>query len=1281
MLNIKRVRLHKLLYFGDQYSPELTWPKHIVTTASLFAIFVGGVVLLSWCFQLQTLSIGFLSVQPVMNIGTALCLIMAGLSLCLLRRGKFRNKAKPPDKLRRNVAYGLALMVNVLGIVTLIEVLLGDISGIHHLYPPPWRTSLQYMTSLGWSASLGFTLVGRALMFLSFPKTKRSYWYAQVLALIALVIALQAVVGYAYAVEIRFFAQTMSVLTAFGFAALCAGILAGSSEYGLMRLVTSNSYSGWLARRLLGMAIVIPLLLGWVILQGHRAGVYDPGYALALFAILLIVTFTILIWQSAASVEYLRRQCDRAYTALKNNEAKLRGLFEANVIGIVVTDLQGNIRKVNDEWLKVLGYSRGDVFSGRISWQQITPPEYADLDRQKIQEATMTGVCKPYEKEYFRSDGSRVPVLVGYTFIGESREELVAFVLDLSQQKAARHERKQVEATLRQVEQKFWLAVEHIPDVFVIYDAQRRWQFVNQEGLRVTGKSRSELIGHTDEEIFSSEVTDTYLDALIRAQQTGDLQTTEAKIINPQGEEFTHHIKFVPILNENGQLGQILAFHHDITASKQVEMTLRNQHQWQEELLNLMPTPLLLVEPGTAKVTFANRAADGLAGGKFPLGRPAAEYHTIFYCTDGQGNRIPDEKMPGVLLARGHKLDGYQMDWHTTAGIRSLLIYGDTLPAMYGHQATGVMIYQDISQLKQAEKGLSLGYKRLQLLFSTASDLLSNQHPSDLLDSVFAKLSEQIGLDIYVNYLFREAEQQLQLASYTGVEPELIATVETLKVGEGICGLVAQEHSQMALEDVLQSEEPRTAGIRRLGVNAFASYPLLVQGRLMGTLGFGSRQRHRFSQNELGMMQAVCDQIAIALERTHLVESLQSQTEQLQAANRMKDEFLAVISHELRSPLNAILGWSQLLLSRPQIDLQKQTQGLAIIERNARVQKQLIEDLLDISRIIRGKLRLKTDICNLIPIVQTAVDTVRLAAEAKEIDLKLRIDDTNPAAFVIIGDSDRLQQVTWNLLTNAIKFTPMGGCVEVILSTKELDTPEGSPSSVQIQVRDTGIGISPEFIPYVFDRFRQADSSSTRHHGGMGLGLAIVRHLVELHGGTVEVDSAGEGAGACFTVSLPLLARRQQKQELAHLHFCELPQPPAPLSLSIPSLEGIHVLVVEDEVDTREFVAAILQNYDAIVTTASSVVEALTLVQQSPPDVLISDIGMPEEDGYSLIRKIRNLSPQNGGQVPAAALTAYSQLEDRMRILQSGYQLHIPKPVEAAELVTIVASLANRRLS
>ena len=1035
-----------------------------------------------------------------------------------------------------------------------------------------------------------------------------------------------------------------------------------------MRLITSDSYAGYLVRRLLLAAVVVPLILGWWVYRGIRTGVFDAGFAFGLYAIVLVVIFTIIIWRSAASIEKLSRQRDWVQAALNANEQKLQSFFESNIIGILFGDIYGNVSLANDEFLRMIDYEREDLKALKIRWVDITPPEYIDLETERIAEAKKYGICKPYEKELIRKNGTRIPILVGYTLTGEKREELVAFILDLT-------ERKQVEAALQKSEERFRLAVDNIPDMFVIYDAQRKLEFVNAAALRLTNNKSEEVIGKTDEEIFPSAVTDTYLKALIQAQQTLTTQTTEATVTLPNFGTFTTLIKYVPILKENGELHQILAINNDITASKQAEITLRNQQNWLEYLLNLMPAPLLLIEPITAKVIFANRAADEIAGGEFPKGKSAEEYHTVYYCTDSTGQRIPDEQMPGVRVARGERLDGVEIDWHNPNGdIRSLLIFADTLSEMYGRPATCVLMFQDISKRKEVEKALSLGYKRLQLLFGTASDLLSSQQPIALLHSVFHKLSEQIGLDCYFNYLVDEPKQKLHLASYSGVTEAVATNINVLHFNEAICGTVAAERQFIALEDVQNSTNQKTQLIRDLEITAFASYPLIAQGQLYGTLGFGSRSRTKFSQNEIGMMQAVCDQIAIAIERSRLLGSLQQQADQLRDANRMKDEFLAILSHELRSPLNSILGWSQLLIGRPNLDATKKAQALLTIERNARTQKQLIEDLLDISRIIRGKLRLNVAPCNIVPIVEAAIETVRIAAEAKHIQVIFTIQDSK---LFVKGDAERLQQITWNLLSNAIKFTGVGGEVEIKLIRLSTVKCEhcGALEQVLIQVQDNGIGIQPDFIPYVFDRFRQADSSSTRTHGGLGLGLAIVKHLVELHGGNVAVESPGEGLGATFTVKLPLLSN--EHIQTTSLDIISPSNTPSALSF-LPSLEGIRVLVVDDEADTRNFVVTVLEQSYAQVQAAASVTEALELISQCKPDVIVSDIGMPGEDGYALIRKIRELPSNAGGNIPAAALTAYARSEDRLRAIREGFQLHLPKPIEAAELTTVVASLVGR---
>ncbi|WP_414589011.1 PAS domain S-box protein [Scytonema sp. PCC 10023] len=411
-----------------------------------------------------------------------------------------------------------------------------------------------------------------------------------------------------------------------------------------------------------------------------------------------------------------------------------------------------------------------------------------------------------------------------------------------------------------------------------------------------------------------------------------------------------------------------------------------------------------------------------------------------------------------------------------------------------------------------------------------------------------------------------------------------------------------------------------------------------------------------------GFMIDISDRKQAEQEREQLLAREQASRESAQAANRMKDEFLATLSHELRTPLNAMLGWTQLLRSR-KFDEETTARALETIDRNTKSLTTLIEDVLDVSRIITGKLRLDVLPVKITSVIKVAIDTVIPAADAKEICIEYFSD---PSVGVILGDANRLQQIVWNLLSNAVKFTPKGGTVDVRLEIMN--------SRVQFQVRDTGEGIAPEFLPYVFERFRQADSSSTRSHGGLGLGLAIVRHLVELHGGTVRAESPGIGHGATFIVNLPMKVgatkTSEREQLLSTLGDQEVQD-------GLPNLGGLRVLVVDDEPDARQLLSTVLLQHKAQVIAVSSAREALVTLQKFQPDVLVSDIGMPQEDGYSLIRKIRAL-PGESGRTPAVALTAYARAEDRTQALNAGFQLHVAKPVNPTELATVVANLAGR---
>ena len=401
-------------------------------------------------------------------------------------------------------------------------------------------------------------------------------------------------------------------------------------------------------------------------------------------------------------------------------------------------------------------------------------------------------------------------------------------------------------------------------------------------------------------------------------------------------------------------------------------------------------------------------------------------------------------------------------------------------------------------------------------------------------------------------------------------------------------------------------------------------------------------------------------------ERTQLLGREQKAREEAQNANRAKDEFLATVSHELRTPLNAILGWARLLRAG-KLDGASVDRALETVERNAKAQAQLIEDLLDVSRVITGKLRLDVRPIELASVIEEAIDSIRPAADAKGIRLLSVLD---PRASPVSGDAGRLQQVFWNLLSNAIKFTSRGGRVQVRL--------ERINSHVEVIISDTGAGISPEFLPHVFDRFRQADGTLTRSYGGLGLGLAIVRHLVELHGGRVWADSQGAGRGATFTVQLPLIALRGVELSRDPERVHPTVEGDMPLGDS-QVLKGVRVLLVDDERDALEMLALVLDQSGAEVKSATSAAEALETLKEWKPDVLVSDIGMPGEDGYTLITKVRAREMEHERQIPAVALTAHARTEDRMRALSSGFQMHVPKPVEPAELIMVIASLTRHK--
>jgi PAS domain S-box-containing protein len=674
--------------------------------------------------------------------------------------------------------------------------------------------------------------------------------------------------------------------------------------------------------------------------------------------------------------------------------------------------------------------------------------------------------------------------------------------------------------------------------------------------------------------------------------------------------------------DEDGRLRRVVLQNAQsvLLARRRAEDALRKQSEWLRVTLASIGDAVISTDI-EARVTFMNRVAESLTGWALPeaAGRPLSE---VFRTVDGHTRQAVES--PALRALRAGAVVGMSDSMLLVARDGSELPIDDrAAPIRDEHEQLvgSVLIFRDVTQRRHAEQALRRSDDNLREFFDNASIGLHWVGPDGTILRVNQTELELLGYA-------REEYVGRHIADFHVSRPVIDDILARLSRGETLRGYPAQ----MRCKD---------GSIKDVQIN---SNVLFEDGRFIHTRCF---------------TLDVTDRKRAEAEREALLEGERVAREEAERASRLKEDFLATLSHEIRTPLNAILGWAQLLLKTPGLD-PTLGQGLTVIERNARIQAQLIADLLDMSRIISGKMRLDVQRVELPLVIETAIESILPAAQAKGIRIERVLE---PMTQPVHGDPARLQQVVWNLLSNAVKFTPRNGRVQVVLARVN--------SHVEISVSDTGLGIKSPFLPHVFERFRQADSSAARSYGGLGLGLAIVKQLVELHGGSVRVASEGEGQGATFTVQLPLAVLHASSAEGRREHPRAVVLQPSPVAAT--SLAGIRVLVVDDELDARDLVKRVLEQNEAEVMVASSAEHALSIVERVPLDVILSDIGMPDVDGYMLMRRIRNL----GIKVPAAALTAFARSEDRTRALQAGYQTHISKPVDTAELLATVGSLAQ----
>jgi PAS domain S-box-containing protein len=575
---------------------------------------------------------------------------------------------------------------------------------------------------------------------------------------------------------------------------------------------------------------------------------------------------------------------------------------------------------------------------------------------------------------------------------------------------------------------------------------------------------------------------------------------------------------------------------------------------------------------------------------------------------------------------------------------------------------------RDITDRKRTETRLALQYAVTQIL-SESRDFIESA--GRILNAACESLDWEVGelwrVDRAANVL-----RFVELCHASDLEtPEFdkLTRTSTFAKGVGLPGRIWATGEPAWIENVVEDKNfPRAAADVNKALHGAFGFPIKLGDEVLGVVDFFSREVRSPDDELIKLVASIGGQIGQFTERkraeerlAELLDSERAARSEAERANRLKDEFLATLSHELRTPLNAVIGWARMLQSG-RLDQESAAHALEVVERNAWAQKQIIEDILDVSRVITGKLQMNVTAVDLVATVDAALDAVRPAMEAKDIKIETILDSS---LRLVSGDPDRLQQVIWNVLSNAAKFTPTGGKVQIAVGQNN--------GHVEIEVKDTGPGIDPAFLPHVFERFRQADGTTTRTHGGLGLGLAIVRHLVEIHGGTIGVENRVDGPGAVFTIRLPLPSGELRAESLtrAASNLREL-QP------ELPGLQGLRILIVDDETDALDLISMELAQHGGNVTAVSSAEEALQSLSREKFDVMISDIGMPEMDGYDLIRQIRKQEAGAQKPIPAIALTAYARVQDRMRAIMAGYSTHVAKPVEATELITVVASLAGR---
>ncbi|MEP1075212.1 PAS domain S-box protein [Leptolyngbya sp. PL-A3] len=917
----------------------------------------------------------------------------------------------------------------------------------------------------------------------------------------------------------------------------------------------------------------------------------------------------------------IHTQQQQAETSLRQSEAFNQQILDSSDDCIKVLDLSGRLLYMNQRGQALIGIQEMAPFlnTAWVEFWQNVDDRQAAVDALDMARAggvgNFQGYCPTLAGEPKWWDVKLTPI---WGVAGQV-ERLLCISRDITERRQVEEERHQNQERLRTSEERLSAIFSQAAVGLSEISLEGHFHRVNDELCKMLGRSRQDLLVAGVPDVTHPDDVPRSLEAFRQLVATGEPISFDKRYLRPDGTIVWANSNLTRLDDEQGHPRSVLAVTVDLSDRKRAEEALREREQrlsiaTEAAQLGIfewkVPEDVTIWENDRQYELFGLTPADGSVS--------AQEFFEHYLHPDDVEAltvKMTEAMQTGILLQTSYRIcrkDG------TTRWIE---VNGQFEYAADGSPLRFIGVNADITERKHAEATILQREAQLRQL----ADAMPQQ----------VWITDAGGNTHYVNQ---------QWTTYTGLTLEQAQNIhyvaqvihpDDFKITSELWSTALATGMPYQAEFRLKHQADNT-------YRWFLSRAIAVrdeQGQIVRWFGTST------DIEEFRRAQA---------EREQLLAREQAARAEADRVNRIKDEFLAVLSHELRSPLNPILGWSTLLLGNT-LDEAKTTQALITIQRNAKLQSELIEDLLDVSRILRGKLSLNVAVVNLVSIIQAAMETVRLAAEAKSIHVEARLA---PDVCLVSGDATRLQQVIWNLLSNAVKFTPNGGRVTIQL--ERLD------SHAQISVSDTGQGIEPGFLPYVFDHFRQANAATTRQFGGLGLGLAIVRHLAELHGGTVGVESLGVGMGATFTVRLPLMPTHISAYQ--HSRSSE----------SSCELNGIQVLIVDDEPDSREFVAFVLGQAGALVMTAATADEALITLMQSKPDVLLSDIGMPDTDGYMLMQQVRALSPAQGGQVPAIALTAYAGDFNQQQALQAGFQQHVSKPVEPEVLVRAIANVLGQ---